>query len=233
MVRLAILDDDRELCAEVAAVMRASGHVCFEYHAGDDLRRALRRESFDLLLLDWDIADASGVDVMAWARANMPAPPPVLMFTEIGADGELAAGLDSGADDYITKPLAMPMLKARVEALLRRSYGGVDGPRIERFGDHVFDPIAMTVTVRGLPVMVTAKEFGLALLLFRNTNRPLSRSHIMETVWGRNPDTASRTLDAHVSQIRRRLALKPDHGLRLGSVYSFGYRLERLSSSMG
>lgn len=229
-MRLAILDDDRELCAHVASLMRSSGHSCFEFHSGEALRRALRRESYDLLLLDWELPDLSGVDLLAWARANLPSPPPVIMLTARAGDGDIVAGLDIGADDYVTKPVKPEVLKARVDALLRRSYGSSTVPRVEVFGDHRFDPMAMTVTVRGAPVDVTAKEFGLALLLFRNLNRPLSRAHIMESVWGRNPELPSRTLDAHVSQIRGRLGLRPEHGLRLASVYSFGYRLESLDS---
>jgi DNA-binding response OmpR family regulator len=210
--------------------MRSDGHSCFEFHSGEALRRALRRESYDLLLLDWELPDLSGIELLAWARASLASPPPVIMLTGRTADGDIVEGLDTGADDYVTKPVQAAVLRARVEALLRRSYGVQPTPRIESFGDHVFDPIAMTVTVRGEAVDVTAKEFGLALLLFRNLNRPLSRAHIMETVWGRNPEIPSRTLDAHVSQIRGRLGLRPEHGLRLASVYSFGYRLASIDS---
>ena len=231
-MRLAILDDDRELCAQVATVMRSAGHSCFEFHSGEALRRALRRESYDLLLLDWELPDLSGVDLLAWARANLPSPPPVIMMTGRTDDGDIVHGLDTGADDYVTKPVQTSVLKARVDAVLRRAYGAVSAPRVENFGDLVFDPIAMTVSVRGTSVDVTAKEFGLALLLFRNLNRPLSRAHIMETVWGRNPEIPSRTLDAHVSQIRGRLGLRPEHGLRLASVYSFGYRLESIDQGV-
>lgn len=227
-MRLAILDDDRELCAEVALAMRTAGHSCFEFYSGESLRRALRRESYDLLVLDSELPDLSGIDLLAWVRSTLPSPPPVIMLTGPAADGESVSGLDSGADDHISKPVESKVLKAHVEALLRRSYGEIGSQRIESFGDHVFDPMSKTVTVRGDIIDVTAKEFGLALQLFRNLNRPLSRAHLMETVWGRNPEAPSRTLDAHVSQIRGRLGLRPENGLRLASVYSFGYRLESL-----
>jgi DNA-binding response OmpR family regulator len=229
-MRLAILDDDRELCAHLAATLRAAGHTCFEFYSGEALRRALRRESYDLLLLDWELPDLSGIDLLAWIRSTLPAPPPVIMLTGRTSDGDIVAGLDTGADDYITKPVEPAVLRARVDALLRRSYGEIGAPRVETFGDHVFDPMAKTVTVHGDAIEVTAKEYGLALQLFRNLNRPLSRAHLMEAVWGRNPDVPSRTLDAHVSQIRNRLGLRPENGLRLASVYSFGYRLETLES---
>lgn len=229
-MRLAILDDDRDLCAQVAGTMRSAGHICFEFYSGESLRRALRRESYDLLVLDWDLPDLSGIDLLAWIRGTLTSPPPVIMMTGRSEDGNFVSGLDVGADDYITKPVQPAMLKARVESLLRRSYGETGAPKVETFDGHVFDPMNKTVTVHGDIVEVTAKEFGLALQLFRNLNRPLSRAHLMETVWGRNPDAPSRTLDAHVSQIRGRLGLRPENGLRLASVYSFGYRLETLGS---
>jgi DNA-binding response OmpR family regulator len=232
-MRLAVLDDDRELCAQVVNILRDAGHVCFHYHEGEALRRALRRESFDLLVVDWELPDVSGVELIGWAKANLSPAPPVIMLTGRTGDEDIVHGLDTGADDYVTKPLVPSVLRARVEALLRRSYGTNDQPKVEEFGDHRFDPLTMTVTFRGDPITLTAKEFGLALVLFRNLNRPLSRAYIMETVWGRNPDIPSRTLDAHVSQIRGRLGLRPENGLRLASVYSFGYRLERLGDSFG
>ncbi len=225
-MRLAILDDDREVCADAASALRGGGHACFEFYSGEALRRALRSESYDLLVLDWELPDLSGIDLLAWVRATLPAPPPVIMLT--GRRG--VSGRHSGADDHIAKPVQPAELKARVEALLCRRYGEIGSPGIETFGGHAFDPMTRTVSVNGDAVDVTAKEFGLALQLFRNLNRPLSRAHLMEAVWGRNPETPSRTLDAHVSQIRGRLGLRPEHGLRLASIYSFGYRLETLDS---
>lgn len=99
--------------------------------------------------------------------------------------------------------------------------------QVESFGSHAFDPLTSTVRINGERVSLTAKEFGLALLFFRHLDRPLSRDFIMTSVWGRMPIEGSRTLDAHVSQIRRRLNLVPEAGFRLASVYGYGYRLER------
>jgi len=126
-----------------------------------------------------------------------------------------------------------PVLSARIEALLRRSYGDQSERPIETFGSYVFDRQAGTVMVDGEPVVTTSKEFSLALLLFRNLNRALSRSHIMESVWGHSPDLVTRTLDAHISKIRVGLSLRPERGWRLSSVYSFGYRLEQITQSGG
>lgn len=173
----------------------------------------------------------TGLEVLRWVRTNMDPAPPIIMITARVGEADIVAGLTSGADDYVTKPIQDDVLKARVEAVLRRTYGAQAKKTIELYGRHAFDVQARTLTIDGEPVVTTAKEFALALLLFRNLQRPLSRSYIMEAVWGHGPDIMSRTLDAHISQIRNRLGLRPDRGLRLSSVYSFGYRLERLDAS--
>ena len=120
-MRLAVLDDDKELCAQVATVMRGAGHNCFEFHQGEALRRALRRESFDLLVMDWELPDVSGVELLAWARDNLNPSPPVIMLTGRTWDTDIVKGLDTGADDYVTKPFSPAEVIARLRAVLRRS----------------------------------------------------------------------------------------------------------------
>lgn len=230
-MRVAILDDDSVLGAQVSRLMAEAGHTTREFRAGKQMLKELRQNSYDLLLLDWSLPDTSGLDVLKWVRENMDPSPPVIMITARVDEADIVTGLTNGADDYVTKPIQSDVLKARVEAVLRRAYGGQNRKTVEVYGEHSFDLQSRTLTWRGEPVAVTAKEFALALLLFRNLQRPLSRSYIMEAVWGHGPDILSRTLDAHISQIRNRLGLRPENGLRLSSVYSFGYRLERLDSA--
>jgi len=233
MMRIAILDDDIELCNHVVRLVSDLGHTILAARSGKEMMRHLRQESFDLLLLDWEVPDLSGFEILKWVRRNLDPSPPVIMITSRIAEGDIVAGLGSGADDYITKPVVDPVLSARIEALLRRSYGDQSERPIETFGSYVFDRQAGTVMVDGEPVVTTSKEFSLALLLFRNLNRALSRSHIMESVWGHSPDLVTRTLDAHISKIRVGLSLRPERGWRLSSVYSFGYRLEQITQSGG
>ncbi len=229
-MRIAILDDDAELCEHIARLMRDAGHVVVAVRRGAEMLKTIKQESFDLLLLDWEVPDLSGLDILAWARRNIDPMPPVIMITSRVGDPDIIAGLNAGADDYVTKPVQDDVLKARVDALLRRSYAD-QNRKIETFGDYQFDIAASTISIAGQAVVTTAKEFSLALLLFRNLHRPLSRAYIMEAVWGHSPDLMTRTLDAHVSKIRGRLGLRPQNGLRLSSVYSFGYRLERLETA--
>ena len=226
----ALLDADAEFAKSVTYLLAQRGHHVRHFHDARSMLRSLRNDAFDLLMLEWDLTDSDGPEVLAWVQDNLDSPPPTLIIGGPGAEGDIVSGLARGATDYILKPLQDDVLIGRVKVLLRRVYGDMAKPSVERVGDYAFDVENQKITVGGVPVATTAKEFALALLLFRNLHRPLSRNHIVETVWGHASDPSSRTLDAHVSQIRNRLNLRPEHGFRLSSVYSFGYRLTQISA---
>jgi DNA-binding response OmpR family regulator len=228
-MRIAALDDDAAQVEAVQRAMVAAGHTCQCFLAAKALMTALRRETFDLLIVDWNMPEVSGLQTIAWLRENLESPPPVLLLTSRSAEADIVEGLNAGADDYVVKPVQPGVLMARVNALIRRAYPAKAGDGLETFGEYVFNAPAETVSVSGKTVVLTSKEFGLALLLFRNTHRALSRAHILEAVWGRNPDLATRTLDMHISRIRTKLNLRPLNGFRLAPIYSYGYRLERLN----
>ena len=143
----------------------------------------------------------------------------------------MVAGLDAGADDYLPKPLSKPVLAARINALIRRAYAQPVTPGIETYDDIVFHEAAGSVARNGETIALTAKEYALALLLFRNLHRALSRTYILETVWGNEPNLNSRSLDMHVSRVRNKLELRPEQGFRLTPIYSYGYRLERVAGA--
>jgi len=228
-MRIAALDDDPAQLEAVERALTEAGHSCQTFPLAKALVAALRRDTFDLLVLDWNLPDMTGIETIAWARDNLETVPPVLLLTNRSAEEDVVTGLNAGADDYVVKPVQPLVLLARVNALLRRAYPGKPVERVEAFGDYGFDTQAEAVTIAGQagPPM-TSKEFALALLMFRNTHRALSRAHILEAVWGRNPDLPTRTLDMHISRIRSKLNLRPENGFRLAPVYSYGYRLERL-----
>jgi DNA-binding response OmpR family regulator len=138
--------------------------------------------------------------------------------------------LNLGADDYMVKPVAASVLSARVNALLRRTYQMQSSAQREKYGIYEFALGGREVFMRGSSVKLTPKEFELALLLFRNAGRPLSRGYVYELVWKQNADLSCRTMDAHVSMIRAKLNLRPEHGYRLAPVYGYGYRLDSLGA---
>lgn len=229
-MRVAILEDESAQADLVVRILSSVGHSCVPFATGPALMAKLRQETFDLLILDWNVpGGVSGLDVTTWARAHLTPPPPILMVTARSEAEDIVAGLNAGADDFLVKPIDPSVLLARVHAVLRRAYPPELETRVETFGSVSFDPLLSVASVDGERVQLTAKEYDLALVFFRNMHRALGRSYLLETVWGRNPDLATRTLDAHVSKIRIKLGLRPERGFKLAPVYSYGYRLERVS----
>ena len=227
-MRIAILEDDPALAEGLIAVLEPAGHICHHYSTGKAIIAQLKRETFDLLILDWNLPDITGVEVLVWAREHLEGRVPVLFVTSRGEEADIVQALDKGADDYVIKPIQAAETLARVNALYRRSFP-TQTKDIEEFGEHVFNSKTTSVTVHGEEIILTPKEFGLALLLFQNIDRALSRAYVLEKVWGRNPDLLTRTLDAHISRIRVKLNLRPEAGYRLLPVYSYGYRLEKIN----
>jgi DNA-binding response OmpR family regulator len=225
-MRIGILEDEPVLASHLASTLTLPGSTCFVFHSGKHLINLLHHETFDVLVLDWNVPDMSGLAVVEWVRENLPKPPPTLMLTNRSLEEDIVTALKAGADDYVIKPVQPAVLRARIEALCRRAYPDQRVPSIEKFGKYQFDTRFGTVLIGDEPVSLTSKEFALALMLFRNLNRALSRSYMLESIWGLNPETQTRTLDQHISKVRTKLRLRPQSGLRLVPVYAYGYRLE-------
>jgi DNA-binding response OmpR family regulator len=227
-MRIAVLDDDRSQTDLVSQVLASAGHTCHSFQSGKEMLTQLRRESFDMLIVDWQVPDLSGAEVLGWAREKLPANLPVLFMTSRSGEDDIVAGLAAGADDYMIKPLRRGELLARVQALLRRAYPSQNATEQIQFGLYIFEVRTGRLVIDGNPVELTQKEFDLALLFFRNLGRPLSRAYILEAVWARDIEIPSRTMDTHVSRVRSKLQLRPENGFRLAPVYSYGYRLEQI-----
>lgn len=228
-MRIAVLDDDLSQTDLVCQVLASAGHTCHPFQSGKEMLSQLRRESYDMLIIDWQVPDLSGADVLHWAREKLPLNLPVLFMTSRSGEDDIIAGLAAGADDYMIKPIRRGELVARVQALFRRAYPSQSPVEQIQFGNYIFEARTGRLTITGSPIDVTQKEFDLALLFFRNLGRPLSRAYILEAVWARDVEVPSRTMDTHVSRVRSKLQLRPENGYRLAPVYSYGYRLEQIS----
>jgi DNA-binding response OmpR family regulator len=224
-MRVAILDDDPTQFQLIQQALDTADHDCHGFPDAKALLRGLRLESFDLLVIDTKSPDRAALDMMRWARANLLDRVPVLYISERSSEADVVEALVCGADSLMSKPIRAAELKARVEALLRRSYRHAAGDEVLH-GRYHFDATHSVATVDGTAVALKRREFDLALFLFRNIGRLLSRQHVLEAVWNGEVEGASRSLDTHVCRLRNKLRLTPDSGLRLSSVYGVGYRLE-------
>jgi DNA-binding response OmpR family regulator len=228
--RIAVLEDDASQAKLLQYWIASQGFACRVFNRGNDILKAVLRDTFDLVILDWRVPDLSGEEVLNAIRDHVREPLPVLFTTGRDREEDIVHALKSGADDYLVKPLRRLEFLARVDALLRRSRGlarEAEAP-IEAGAFHI-DPHGRMLHKDGVAVELTQKEFEMAALLFRNVGRLLSRSYLLDTVWGISAEVSTRTVDTHASQLRSKLGLYPQNGWRLSAVYQHGYRLERLA----
>lgn len=230
-MRIALLEDDPDQAKLTELWLSQSGHQILVFNNGRDIIRRTFTESFDLLILDWLVPGMSGIEVLLWVRENIDWPIPILFITQRDSETDVVTALEQGADDYMTKPIKRFEMLARINAISRRKGPVEDSSRVVEYHPYVIDRQHRHVAHDGNQVPLTDKEFDLALFLFRNSGRILSRGHILESVWGRSSAINTRTVDTHVSRLRRKLGLSPDStGWRLISIYQHGYRLERISN---
>ena len=229
-MRIAALDDDALQLDLIRQATEAMDHICHTHCSGGELMRELRRQTFDLLIIDWQLPDTTGPEVVRWVRQHVDAKIPVLFVTHRQEERDIVEGLGSGADDFMVKPVRIGELTARVAALLRRAYPE-NAAGILDFGRYRFVPETRSIEMDGKPVELKNREYDLALFLFQNMGRLLSRDHLRESVWGQAADVMSRSLDTHISRLRSLLDLRPANGFIVTAVYGVGYRFEAVDAS--
>ena len=228
-MRIAILEDDLSQLELLSHWLQIAGHHPHPFEQGARLLRTLEHETFDALLLDWNVPDVSGIEVLNRVRQQLHSGIPILFGTARNAEADIVAALRAGADDYLVKPLRRMELLARLEAITRRN--AAESSQVQQIEVDVFrvDCEARRLLRNNQLLELTAKDFDLAVFFLRNVGRLLSRGHIRERVWSTSHAVSSRTLDTHVSRVRNKLGLTPDHGWRLTAVYGHGYRLEQIT----
>ena len=230
-MRIAFLEDDQPQAEVIKGWLTAADHSCRHFTKASLFLREVRRESYDLLILDWELPESSGIEVLRSVREQSDWRVPVLFMTNRDSENDIVKALAEGADDYMTKPASRDITLARINALGRRSQQDGQGEQILEYGNYRFVTADKSLTRDGEPIELTEKEYQLAVMLFANIGRLLSRNHMLEAIWGVGPELATRTVDTHISRLRRKLALLPENGWRLKAVYQHGYRLEKVSRS--
>ncbi len=241
-MRIALLEDDLDQLARLTAALKQplSGFdvsiACVPFSEGMALYRAMRADTFDMLVLDWNVPDFGGMELLDWLRGERNDWTPVIMLTGRSSEKDVACALGHGADDYVSKPFRAIELRARVARLFERTYR-IQNAAVIAFGEWEFDRTANAVIFcpkgvngRRVRIPLTEREFRLAFTLFRNAGKVVSRSHLLQNAGYAPEETATRSLDIHIYRLRAKLALETRGKLRLLTVYGGGYRLEESAS---
>jgi two-component system, OmpR family, phosphate regulon response regulator PhoB len=232
-MRIAILQRDAAQRGYIERVLGQGGHTCLSFSDGLVLAKALAASPVDMLVLDWQGSRLSGTEVLRTVRAVSGNQIPVLFASEDMSDDSVVRALAVGADDYVCLPACPSVFRARVSALLRRAFPDRYDTVTLDAGPYHFDMRCQRATVNGRPVVLSGTQYRLASLFFSNVGRVLSREHIYATVWGRELQTLTRTIDSHVSRLRVLLEIDERNGFRLQPVYKSGYRLLSLHGGAG
>lgn len=226
-INVAYLEDDLEQAKMVTSWFEEFGYPCEHFTHTQALLNRLRDKDFDIALLDWELPDMSGLEAIKQIRSKYHKNLPILFCSMRDSEADVVQALEQGADDYMRKPLLRIELKARLQALLRRTQDNQVSNMIEH-GPYSFDLTNKVALVNGLSVAMTDKDFEVATCLFDNIGRILSRSFLLETVWGISSDLHTRTVDVHVSRVRKALSITAESGYRVKTIYQHGYRLEKV-----
>ena len=216
-----IVEDDNSIRELVVYTLTTSGYETKGFATPSDFWEAMEQTAPQLILLDIMLPGEDGISILQKIRDNPTTRQlPIIMVTAKSAEYDKVEGLDSGADDYITKPFGMMELVSRVKALLRRTVSAPT-PALT-YGDIEIQPASRTLLVKGEPVTVTLKEFELLQLLLKHPSRVYPREELLEKIWGYTFEGESRTLDVHIRTLRQKLG---DYGKYIETVRGIGYKL--------
>jgi DNA-binding response OmpR family regulator len=225
MDEVLLIDDDIELCSMLKDYLGRYGFRVHGVHRGDEGLKAARAREWALILLDVMLPGMDGFEVLKHVRASSNVS--VLLLTARGEDVDRIVGLEIGADDYLPKPFNPRELLARMRAILRRRVGGA--PKVEpvllRVDDLELDSAARTVTQSGKRIELTSVEFALLEALMRCPGQVVSREQLSESALGRKFDPFDRSLDMHVSRLRRKLGTSAPSDELVKTIRSAGYQL--------
>ncbi len=222
---LYVVEDDNDIARLVEHHLEQGGYAVRLFGSGMYVIEEARRERPRLFLLDIMIPGPNGLDLCRQIRRNEILRNALVVFlTAKGTESERVHGLESGADDYISKPFSPRELVARVRALLRR--GQESGPSVLTIGHLEIDSPAMSVKVRGQKIATTAREFQLLDYLVRNTGRVFTRDQLLDAVWGESSHVISRSIDVYVRRIRKKIETEPEQPRYLKTVHGAGYRFD-------
>jgi DNA-binding response OmpR family regulator len=225
MTRILVVEDEPSIALGLQDDLRLEGWEVELVTDGAAASKRVRQQTFDLILLDVMLPGRDGFDICReLRRAGMKMP--IIMLTAKALELEKVMGLDSGADDYVTKPFSPKELRARIRAHLRRVAGGGELLDVYRFGDMEVDAARCELRRSGAVVETTSTEFKLLLTFIRNRSRVLTREKLIDAVWGPGTFLTDRVVDNHIVALRRKIEPEPAKPKHLVSIRGVGYRFD-------
>jgi two-component system response regulator CpxR len=223
MSHVLIADDDIELCELLCQYLQTEGFTVSAVHNGQEVITAFKNKTFDLLILDVMLPQLTGFEVLRELRKNSKVP--VLMLTARGDDIDRIIGLEMGADDYLPKPCNPRELVARMRAILRRTQQSHDTPaEILTVGNISLDLGKHIAHLEGQELFITSTEFNILAMLLRNAGKVVSKEELNEKALGRKLTAFDRSMDMHVSNIRKKLGPHANGKTRIKTIRGIGYQ---------
>jgi two-component system, OmpR family, response regulator RegX3 len=223
-MKILLIEDDDALREVTHYGLEREGFRVVDADDGAEALKRFRSEAPDLVLLDLMLPEVSGLDVCKTIRASSPVP--IIILTAKEAEADKVAGLELGADDYVTKPFSMRELVARVRAVLRRGAHSAGPEEMLRVGPLEMDVEAHEVRVESRPLELPPKEFDLLRALMARAGRLATRQTLLDDVWGPEYFGDTRTLDVHIKRLRQKIEPDPNRPRFLKTVRGLGYKLE-------
>jgi DNA-binding response OmpR family regulator len=218
-----VVEDDHDIAELIAHYLEKAGHTVARLASGAAVLSTIRAQPADLVILDLMLPGMDGLQICRALRAEpVTAGVPIIMLTARGEEADKIAGLELGADDYVTKPFSPKELVARVAARLRRIVPAAGADEIVQYGGIAIDAARHTVTLDGQDIRLTAKEFLLLQYLVQHRGRVLSRDVLLTDVWGYHYTGGTRTVDVHIRRLREKLPVLNE---AIETVKQFGYKL--------
>ncbi|HUR80602.1 MAG TPA: response regulator transcription factor, partial [Thermoanaerobaculia bacterium] len=222
MKRIALIEDDHDIAFTVRLNLEREGYKVAHYGRGQDGLSAVQRGGADFVILDLNLPDLDGLTICRELRRDPSTQSiPILMLTARGSERDRVTGLELGADDYLTKPFSIRELVARVAAVWRRTRPAVEEPTVYEDSELKIDEKAFRVFRFGKEMRLAKKEFELLWLLVQHRGSVVSRDRILSEVWQMSDEVETRTVDAHIRNIRKKIGTE-----RISTIVGFGYRYD-------
>jgi len=223
MFTVLVVEDDNAIREMLTTYLTSKNYDVIEAADGKQALEQLHKSTLDILLLDWMLPDIDGVDLIPQIREmSVHKELPILMLTARAEEADKITGLDVGADDYMTKPVSLKELDARIRALIRRSQG-LNHQQLLTRGDITIDPENKAVHIKGEVIKISDMEYRLLHFFMKNPDRLYSRTQLLDSVWGQTVFVEERTVDVHIMRLRKTLKIYGVDSM-LKTIRGSGYR---------